>query len=1328
MFFGRIGPKSSDTKEAMFTTSKKRRQLAAVSLAVAMAAPAGLMEVSKLYGQEAPAAPSTDAGDMPLFVQEQGAASGVELLKSAIEQYKAGQYEEAQATIGQIKVEELSEKNKSTLDDLSGQVNKAADQRKAARAEFEAGQQSLENKQSAEALAQFKAAASNKYVDQGTRQKALEQIALAEKAEEQAAVQRKADYKQAQADYEAGNYDSAKGKFEALAAAGYKAPLFQKSPEGYLKEIAKKTAQPAAAPVAEAVAEAPKGEETPKAEVAAAAPAAAAAASADDAQAKADAEKAKAAAEQEKADRAAAEAEAKQAAQAEKEAATARKAEAKRLYGLAKEQYKKGDWIASRANFVAAQDLGYKAGLFEDSPATYLARMDKKEQADAAKAAKEAEARAQREADEKAQAEAEANAKKMVAEEQQKKAVAAAPGETPGVVEVTPKAEAEKSVAPKAEAPVAAAPKAETPKAEVTAAAPVPAPAAPEVVSGTDKAKTELEATAQLEKIRQQQKAYEASQLVEQGKTAAAESRYADALAAYSKAAELDPSNQQAVQGRAEMQALAGRAPTQSGLLNRVQQQNETRRQAITYSFNTALDASNAAIDGGDFRTARTQLAAARVAAESDPTIFTPEDIRKFNSQIAATAGRLDAAEAKAAATAEQEKTAEAVKSQQLKAEQEQKLRENTVANLIKAARRAIEENKYREAVGILDQILVIDPHNEYAQGVKPLVEDKAILIEQRTYREEFTRNMEKQLNASEEKKIPYDDIFRYPTNWPDISATREASVEKERGGSEADAAVRAQLEHRIPEVRFDAIPFSDVVDFLRDITGANIFVNWRALEAAGVDRNTPVTTRLRDVRFSKALETILRDVGGGTVQMTYTVDDGVIMISTAEDLSKNTITRVYDIRDLIVETPDFYGPQFSLQSAQQSGSGGGGGQSLFQNQQQQQQQNIQPKTREDRVLEITSLMQESIAPDSWRDAGGTVGSLRELNGQLIVAQTPENQRAIQGLLEQLRETRAIQITVETRFLTVQRNFMEDIGFDFDFIFNGNNPVQAYNPTGGADPNAVAKVPGTGSWSAIPVINNSSAFTGPGTVTTGAPGTLNREFTAINGLTATGTFLDDFQVSFLIRATQAQRQTTLLTAPRLTLFNGQTAYVLVAVSQPYVSDLQPVVGTQAVAFDPTISTVNSGVMLQVQATVSADRKYVTMTLQPTLQTLLALVNFSFQQAGNSTGVTSGGQLINTSAGTGIIQEPVTQVTQVATSVSVPDGGTLLLGGQTIAGETELEAGVPVLSKIPFLKRLFTNRSTAKDEQVLLILVKPTIIIQRELEEKQFPMLSQKVGG
>jgi general secretion pathway protein D len=132
--------------------------------------------------------------------------------------------------------------------------------------------------------------------------------------------------------------------------------------------------------------------------------------------------------------------------------------------------------------------------------------------------------------------------------------------------------------------------------------------------------------------------------------------------------------------------------------------------------------------------------------------------------------------------------------------------------------------------------------------------------------------------------------------------------------------------------------------------------------------------------------------------------------------------------------------------------------------------------------------------------------------------------------------------------------------------------------------------------------------------------------------------------------------------------------------------------------------------------------------------LLNLFTFNFQGAGTAQaggGVLGGGipgigGVINQGAGSsGFIQEPELQITEVRTTVSVPDGGTLLLGGQTLAGEIEKEAGVPVLSKIPFLKRLFTNRSMAKDESILLILVKPTINIQREQEQKQFPLLSCK---
>jgi len=68
-------------------------------------------------------------------------------------------------------------------------------------------------------------------------------------------------------------------------------------------------------------------------------------------------------------------------------------------------------------------------------------------------------------------------------------------------------------------------------------------------------------------------------------------------------------------------------------------------------------------------------------------------------------------------------------------------------------------------------------------------------------------------------------------------------------------------------------------------------------------------------------------------------------------------------------------------------------------------------------------------------------------------------------------------------------------------------------------------------------------------------------------------------------------------------------------------------------------------------------------------------------------------------------------------VSVPDGGTLLLGGQKVTAEVEVEAGVPVLSNIPLVGRLFRNRSMVKDQKILLILVRPTIILEEEVDAK-----------
>ena len=52
-------------------------------------------------------------------------------------------------------------------------------------------------------------------------------------------------------------------------------------------------------------------------------------------------------------------------------------------------------------------------------------------------------------------------------------------------------------------------------------------------------------------------------------------------------------------------------------------------------------------------------------------------------------------------------------------------------------------------------------------------------------------------------------------------------------------------------------------------------------------------------------------------------------------------------------------------------------------------------------------------------------------------------------------------------------------------------------------------------------------------------------------------------------------------------------------------------------FDPEISVVNSGEVLDAQAVVSNDLKYVTINARPSSSRLLALREFTFQSAGGA---------------------------------------------------------------------------------------------------------------
>src|SRR5207237_7366876 len=103
----------------------------------------------------------------------------------------------------------------------------------------------------------------------------------------------------------------------------------------------------------------------------------------------------------------------------------------------------------------------------------------------------------------------------------------------------------------------------------------------------------------------------------------------------------------------------------------------------------------------------------------------------------------------------------------------------------------------------VMHQLLVLQAKHDYGKGVRPLVEDRSLLLDQRRYRESLDRQLTRQLNESEERRIPYNDILRYPANWPELSDLRDQTNARERGELSEDTATARQLEQKLPEVKF---------------------------------------------------------------------------------------------------------------------------------------------------------------------------------------------------------------------------------------------------------------------------------------------------------------------------------------------------------------------------------------------------------------------------------------------------------------------------------------------------------------------------------------------
>jgi type II secretory pathway component GspD/PulD (secretin) len=210
----------------------------------------------------------------------------------------------------------------------------------------------------------------------------------------------------------------------------------------------------------------------------------------------------------------------------------------------------------------------------------------------------------------------------------------------------------------------------------------------------------------------------------------------------------------------------------------------------------------------------------------------------------------------------------------------------------------------------------------------------------------------------------------------------------------------------------------------------------------------------------------------------------------------------------------------------------------------------------------------------------------------------------------------------------------------------------------------------------------------------GSPDTLAKhpEFKVV---TMQAAAMDDAGATKILSAIMADRRSVMMSAPSAVLESGKAGKITIGEEKKYVKRFDQ--NTEIVAGDIAATSIqyqvekmHTGLDMEITATFDANRGIIA-ELHPVLSELRGIDTFSVQPNGP------------------FMQLPMITLTDLRTSAAIADGGTLLIVGPSIIGESEVESSVPLLSQIPGLHRLFTNRSYVKDERTLLLMVRTTKI-------------------
>jgi general secretion pathway protein D len=389
-------------------------------------------------------------------------------------------------------------------------------------------------------------------------------------------------------------------------------------------------------------------------------------------------------------------------------------------------------------------------------------------------------------------------------------------------------------------------------------------------------------------------------------------------------------------------------------------------------------------------------------------------------------------------------------------------------------------------------------------------------------------------------------------------------------------------------------------------------------------------------------------------VNLTYVIKDGVLQITTQAAVEGKCVQVTYSVGDVLVKDAPWPGPWRVEPMGNLPAS---------------------PEGTDISAKLLVTLITSSIQPDRWTAAGGK-GTIEyfPLGQALVVNQTAGVQEQIADLLAALRRMQDVQVILETRVVQVSESFLETLAKELHFdatqwLADDLNPSEA----------------------SINMPLKSSSF--------GTLGIPQIEYCPVK------LALSDSQVLLLMKVAQGDRSATVMQTPRITLLNGQRGVLDLTTKNYLLTDVQKVENGDDIEVVHKLKAVKTGVAYAVRPIVTADRKAVRVEIE-----------YQATKAVAGMAETPEAAVANRPCNHVAASDTEIAAVKVMRNFQVSGGQTaVLFGGRTLV-ETRTEIGPPVLSRVPYVNRLFRNVGYGREAMVTLILVTPRIVVHEEEEQ------------